>query len=127
MYDNELAIEILNQISQSTQTILKRFEPIHSVEDFLDSEEGLEKLDSICMKLIVVGEALKHLDKVTGNSLLANYPEIDWKKAKGMRDVITHHYFDLDAEIVFDVCENHIERLAKVIDKIIKDISSSES
>lgn len=41
MYDTELAIELLNQVSQAAQTILKRFEPIHSVGDFLDSEEEM--------------------------------------------------------------------------------------
>lgn len=123
MFDKELAIEILSQIYKSTRTILKRFEPIESSEDFVDSEEGFEKLDSICMQLIAIGESLKNLDKISNKSLLKKYPKIEWKKVMGMRDVITHHYFDLDAEIVFDVCENHIEDLAKVINKMIEDLN----
>ena len=63
MYDRELALEILTQIYESTQTILKRFEPVKSVEDFTGSDEGMEKLDSICMQLIAIGEGLKNLDK----------------------------------------------------------------
>jgi len=69
---------------------------------------------------------LKNLDKVTNKSLLKKYTEIDWKKVIGMRDVITHHYFDLDAEIVFDVCENHIEELANTINKIIEELNSAD-
>ncbi len=126
MFDKELAVEILSQIYKSTRTILKRFEPIESSEDFTDSEEGFEKLDSICMQLIAIGESLKNLDKITDKSLLKKYPEIEWKKVIGMRDVITHHYFDLDAEIVFDVCENHIEDLAKVINKMIEDLNPTD-
>ena len=42
---------------------------------------------------------------------------------KGMRDIISHHYFDVDAEVDFDVCKNHIDELAKTINQIIKDIS----
>ena len=34
MYDKELALEILSQILRSAQTILKRFEPIKSPDDF---------------------------------------------------------------------------------------------
>lgn len=75
------------------------------------------------MQLIAIGESLKHLDKVTKSSLLHQYPQIDWKKVKGLRDVISHHYFDLNAEAIFDVCENHIDRLAQTIEEIIKDIS----
>jgi uncharacterized protein with HEPN domain len=43
----------------------------------------------------------------------------------GMRDIITHHYFDIDAETVFTVCEEHIPELKKVITKIRKDYSGS--
>ncbi len=41
------------------------------------------------MQLIAIGESLKHIDKLTNNTLLKNYPEIDWKAVKGMRDIIT--------------------------------------
>lgn len=126
MFDKALAKEILSQVYQSTQIILKRFEPIKSSDDFIDTENGLEKLDSICMKLIAIGESLKNLDKVTKKSLLKKYPEIEWKKVMGMRDVITHHYFDLDAEVVFDVCQNHIEELANTINKIIEELNSAD-
>lgn len=61
----------------------------------------MEKLDAICMQLIAIGEALKNLDKITNDSLLPNYPQIDWKKVKGMRDIISHHYFDIDAEAIY--------------------------
>lgn len=123
-YDRDLALEILSQILRSAQTILKRFEPIQSADDFVKSEAGLEKLDAICMQLIAVGESLKNLDKITDQSLLPKYPQVDWKKAKGMRDIISHHYFDVNAEAIFDVCKNHIERLSHTIEKIIQDLSS---
>lgn len=122
-YDRDLALEILSQILRSAQTIMKRFEPIQSAEDFIKSEAGMEKLDAICMQLIAIGESLKNLDKVTKRSLLQKYEQVDWKKAMGMRDIISHHYFDLNAEAIYDVCENHIERLSHTIEKIIKDIT----
>ena len=123
-YDRDLAFEILSQILRSAHTIMKRFEPIQSADDFVKSEAGLEKLDAICMQLIAIGESLKNLDKVTKGSLLKNYQQIDWRKAKGMRDIISHHYFDVNAEAIFDVCKNHIERLSQTIEKIIQDLSS---
>ena len=78
----------------------------------------MEKLDAICMQLIAIGESLKNLDKVTGHSFLTEYPEIDWKAVKGLRDIITHHYFDIDAEAIFVVCQNRIGPLAEVIEKM---------
>ena len=112
-------------IKSTTQqdTVMKRFEPIHSVADFTDSESGMEKLDAICMQLVAIGEALKNVDSMTDKKLLVQYPQIEWKKVKGMRDIISHHYFDVDAEAIFDVYTNHIPPLADTLDGIIKDIS----
>lgn len=124
MYDKQLAIEILRQIYWSTQTIRKRFRPIKSSDDFTSSDRGMEKLDAICMQLIAIGESLKNLDKVTNNSLLAQYPEIEWQKIKGMRDVISHHYFDVDAEVVYSVCKNHVDTLAQTIQRMLAKLES---
>ena len=98
-----------------------------SVEGFTNSEAGLEKLDAICMQLIAAGESLKNLDRVTDNKLLPKYPEIDWKKIKGMRDIITHHYFDVDADLIYDVCANHVGDLAKTIQRIINDLQTPDT
>ena len=45
MYDRELVLEILTQIYESTHTILKRFEPVKSVEDLPGSDAGMGELD----------------------------------------------------------------------------------
>jgi len=122
MYDKELAKEILQQTYHATELILKRFESIESVDDFTSTPEGMEKLDSICMQLIVIGEGLKNFDKVTDNSILCQYPQIEWKKIKGLRDIITHHYIDINAEAIYEICENKITSLKNTIGIILKDI-----
>jgi len=122
MYDINLVLHILEQVQKASQTILNRLEAVHSVHDFTDSPAGMEKLDSICMQLIALGESLKNLDKVTGGNLLVKYQQIDWKKAKGLRDIITHHYFDVNAEAIFNVCTTKIPLLNDVVLKIIDDL-----
>lgn len=121
MSDTELVNEILSRIYQAAQTISKRFRAITSPDDFTHSDAGMEKLDAICMQLINIGESLKNLDKITNSSLLPKYPQIDWKKVKGLRDIITHHYFDVNAEAIYNVCKYHIDELADAISKIIED------
>ena len=122
MYDKELAEEILQQIYHATELILKRFESIETVSDFVNTPEGMEKLDSICMQLIVIGEGLKNFDKVTNNSILCQYSQIEWKKVKGLRDIITHHYIDINAEAIYEICKNKIPLLKKTLKIILKDI-----
>ncbi|MFH1612876.1 MAG: HepT-like ribonuclease domain-containing protein [bacterium] len=122
MYDKELSKEILQQIYHSIEIILKRSDLIETVNDFTDTPEGMEKLDSICMQLIVIGEGLKNFDKVTGDSILCKYPQIEWKKVKGLRDIITHHYIDINAEAIYEICKNKIPALKNTIEKILKDM-----
>ncbi|MDL1957671.1 MAG: hypothetical protein LWW95_11605 [Candidatus Desulfofervidus auxilii] len=56
MYDKELVLDMLRQIENSINIILKRFSVINDPNDFVKDEEGLEKLDSICMQLIAIGK-----------------------------------------------------------------------
>jgi uncharacterized protein with HEPN domain len=74
------------------------------------------------MQLIAIGEGVKHLDKVAEGTLLPRYPQIEWKRIMGMRDVLSHHYFDLDAEVVYSVCENHIRVLTQTIQVMLADL-----
>jgi uncharacterized protein with HEPN domain len=74
------------------------------------------------MMLIVIGESLKNLDKITDQNFLSLYSDIDWVKAKGMRDIITHHYADINAETIFFTCKRKIPELFDTIQKMIKDL-----
>lgn len=127
MYDKELVRGILALILKSTDTVMFRFTPVKRVSDFTDSQAGMEKLDAICMQLIAIGESLKNVDKVTGGSLLNNYPEISWKGAKAMRDIISHHYFEIDAEVIYDVCKNKIKPLHDAIAAMLEDLAEQPS
>jgi uncharacterized protein with HEPN domain len=120
MYDKDLILEILEQIIEAIETVQERCQYATCENDFMDTKEGQEKLDSICMKLIAVGESLKKIDSITDKKLLNNYPQIEWKKIKGIRDFISHHYFDLDAEVIFDICQNNIDELLQTL-KLIRD------
>ena len=123
MRDLELVRGVLQQILGATQTIARRFAPIHSPTDFLSSDEGMEKLDAICMQLIAIGESIKYLDKITNGSLLSGYPAVEWKRVMGMRDVLSHHYFDMDAEVVYTVCDAHIPVLEVEVARMLHDMA----
>jgi uncharacterized protein with HEPN domain len=58
-YDWELVNNMLEDMLWAINQIQKRFKEIDTPADFLDNDIGLEKLDSICMQLINIGETLK--------------------------------------------------------------------
>jgi len=120
MSDKEMMIlATLRDIRYSIELIQKRFKNIKSSDDFLVNEEGLEKLDSISMRLIAIGEGFKNIDKLTENKLLPNYPTINWKGVKGVRDILSHHYFDMDAETIFVICNEYLDELLTVTEEMI--------
>ncbi|MCD4758006.1 MAG: DUF86 domain-containing protein [Arcobacteraceae bacterium] len=122
MYDKSLVKEIFEQVLNAIEIVQKRFEVVDNIDYFTDTPQGMEKLDSICMQLIAIGESLKNIDKITNKELLKKYPQIDWKGAKGIRDIISHHYFDLDAEEIYFVCDTKLDSLANTIKQIIREL-----
>jgi uncharacterized protein with HEPN domain len=123
MFDRQELNDRLKDILEVLERIPRRFESIHSPEDFLADETGLEHLDSICMILVAVGEAFRQLDAKTNGDWLARYPQIPWSDVIGVRNVIAHGYFDVDAEQVFDICKKDIPELIETIRVMIKDLS----
>jgi len=91
-YDAELVGSILGQIEEALDTIRLRTRSIQRPDDFTATPEGREKLDSVCMRFMAIGEALKRVDRITDGALLARHPEVDWKGAIGFRDIIAHQY-----------------------------------
>ena len=117
-----MILHILELIKSSLQEVSKRSDKISEPNDFLTSESGVILLDSICMKLSAVGESIKSLDKITNHELLPKYSEIPWKNVMGVRDFIVHHYFEVDADVIFEICKNDVPVLISVINRMIGDL-----
>jgi uncharacterized protein with HEPN domain len=118
-----MIISALADIIYSIELINKRFKDIKVSDDFLKDDIGLEKLDGISMRLIAIGEGFKNIDKLSDRKILVNYPQIPWKDVKGVRDILSHHYFDLDSEVIFGICKSNVSDLLEVSKQIKKDLS----
>lgn len=120
---NELAVNILKQIEKAIEKIQERTKDINHVNDFITSSSGMEKLDATCMLLIAIGESIKGFDKVTNKQILSNDKSIPWNDIMGVRDIIAHHYFDIDAEEIFNIIKYDLEPLLYAIRELIIKIS----
>ena len=125
MCKSQIIESLLKKIFQTVERILANSETITSPSFYLLTPSGMETLESTCMLLIAIGEGVKGVDKLTDKKLLSFYPEMDWKGVMGMRDIIAHHYFDLDAEIVYDVIKHDLPKLKDVLQQIIDDLKIS--
>ena len=125
MSEDEI-IDILDLLLESIILVQGRFSKIAESENFVSTSDGVTFLDAISMRLQVIGESVKRIQK-KDLSLLNRYTEIEWDKIARFRDLVSHHYEDVDHEIVYDICQNHIPRLKNVIEKMIQGLSEMES
>jgi len=63
--------------------------------------------DAVLFNLHVIGEAAKKLP----DDMKVAMPEVEWSGAAQFRDIIAHHYFALDAQIIWDVVCNRIPEI----------------
>lgn len=75
---------------------------------FLEDEKTF---DAVVRNLEVIGEAVKKLPE----DLRAEHAAVEWKKIAGLRDILIHEYFGLDAEIVWDIVQTKVPVLDREI------------
>jgi uncharacterized protein with HEPN domain len=124
MHEDEV-VEHLDLMLESIGLIEKRFSNIRSPEDFMLSPDGVTLLDAVSMRLQVIGESVRKLQKLDP-SFLDRYSNIEWDKLARSRDQVSHHYAHIDHEIVYDICKAHIPKLKKTLEKMRSDLPTAD-
>jgi uncharacterized protein with HEPN domain len=87
---------------------IRRFVAGMTFDAFLADERTY---DAVIRNLEVIGEAAKNLPE----DVLAQAPEVEWRKIRGMRDILAHGYFRLDAKVVWDTATTKLDALERAI------------
>ena len=88
-------------------------------EEFITSETIVK---SVLYDFIVIGEAARNIPTEVQKS----YPQIPWIPMGDMRNVVTHEYFQVDLEIVWDSIQNDLEPLAIQLWSLLEHESNSD-
>ena len=105
--------------------ILESIEKIESYAKNLTKEKLTKDTkiqDAIIRRIEVIGEAAKNLP----NSFKGSHPEVEWGEIIRTRDKITHHYFGVDLNIVWDIIKRNLPDLKKKIKKILEEYSEDK-
>lgn len=85
------------------------------LEGFSDFSMRWIEQDAMIRNFEIIGEAAKNITDKTSQK----YPEIEWNKIKGMRNLIVHEYFGISLEAIWETAINNVPILKVQIQKII--------
>ncbi len=105
--------------------ILESIEKIESYAVNLTKERLIKDTrvqDAIIRRIEVIGEAAKNLP----NDFKKRHPEVEWSEIIRTRDKITHHYFGVDLNIVWDIIKKDLPDLKKKVKIIIEEESKDK-
>jgi uncharacterized protein with HEPN domain len=74
--------------------------------------------DAVVYNLQIIGEAVKNIPP----EIRDRYPQVEWRKIAGLRDIIAHAYFTIDDRIVWDIIQNKLADLHQNIEQIVADL-----
>ena len=70
------------------------------------------------MMLIAIGENIQRISKRIEPYFVEQHPEINWTGIAGIRNLLAHDYFNIDAEEVYRICNVEIAPLKQAIQQI---------
>lgn len=84
--------------------------------EMFEKEVGTQ--DKVIRRFEIIGEAFNQISAKFRKS----HPELDWRQAVDFRNMLIHHYFQLDLDVVWDTAKNDLPPLKLQIAKIIKEL-----
>jgi uncharacterized protein with HEPN domain len=98
---------ILEDIIEEIERIKRFTQGIEEYNDFVENEVVFY---AVLKALENIGESVKQIP----NDKRELYP-IEWKKIAGLRDILIHEYFGIDAEIIWEVIKKKLPELEKAV------------
>ena len=87
-------------------------------KDFLDADSlyaDQRSFDAILMNFVIMGETVTKLSETTQLA----HPKVPWSKIRGLRNIVAHDYFGVDAEEIWEIIQNHIPELQTDLQAIL--------
>lgn len=101
----------LNHILDSIKNVFSDTQDF-TFEKFL---ENRQVRDAVTRNVEIIGEAVKRLSE----EIFKNYPNVPWQKIARTRDMLIHHYFDVDDQQLWKIVEDDLPKLKISIEKIL--------
>ncbi|NEQ19718.1 MAG: DUF86 domain-containing protein [Microcoleus sp. SIO2G3] len=77
---------------------------------------------AVLYDFVIIGEATRNVPV----AIVSRYPEIPWRLMGNMRNVMTHEYFQVDLEIIWNTIKSSLPSLIPQIQDLIEREGISE-
>ena len=97
-------------------TSMLRIEEYIGEMEFKEFKMNYMVVDAVVRNFEIIGEAAKNIP----DQIKEKYPEIPWKKMYGLRNLISHEYFGVDYEMIWQIITEDLPQNMKDMSKILK-------
>lgn len=96
---------------------------LHAAHKIGDYVEGLtfegfladeKTYDAVIRQLTILGEAASHVP----DEIISLWPEVPWCEVRGMRNIVVHEYFGVNARIVRETATKNIPELCPLLERL---------
>jgi uncharacterized protein with HEPN domain len=105
----------LEDIQQSMSRISEYIQGL----DFVTFKKDYKTVDAVIRNFEIIGEASKSLPEF----IKEKYPIVPWNEMYYLRNKVSHEYFGIDYEIIWDVASNYLPENKADIDRIVEEES----
>jgi len=100
---------------EDIQLSMKRIAEYIDGYSFSDFKKDYKTVDAVIRNFEIIGEASKNVP----DSVKDRYDNVPWPEMYYLRNKVSHEYFGVDYEIIWDVAKNYLPDNKIQIDKII--------
>ncbi len=100
--------DFLVYVDDILESIDQIFEYTYKISEIDFSQNQLIQ-DAVCRRIEIIGESVKNIP----SEVRLKYPIIPWKKIAGMRDILTHAYFNVSDKLIWNVIQKDLSLLKK--------------
>jgi uncharacterized protein with HEPN domain len=79
-------------------------------------------IDAVALNLMIIGEAARNIP----DEIQKRHPAVDWRNIVGLRNIITHEYFRLNLDRIWNLIEVELPLLHEQINKILEENEGDE-
>lgn len=117
MFDEKNITYILTSL-EAIEKVFYYSKDFKNEEEFFYENKQLN-FNATVNLLIVIGEENKKIDKKLKTS-----SKINWKNISAMRDKISHNYRGIDESLVWDIIQNYLPTLKKLLIEMLPKINN---